>query len=223
MQIIVVGGGKIGYYLTLDLLQKGHEVAVVDYNREWCEELAKKLSCPVIYGNGADVETLREAGASRANVLAAVTNNDHDNLVSCLLAKREFEVPRTIARTNNPRNEPLFRQLGVDVTVSSTLVISKLIEHELLTDAMRTLLMLKEGHLEIVEIKIPPGAPVVEKSVADFGPHLPKDCLLVAVIRGEQPLIPRGDTVFRAGDTVLAMTSPEQVDTLRQVILGDEE
>ncbi|HUS13979.1 MAG TPA: TrkA family potassium uptake protein, partial [Chloroflexia bacterium] len=117
MYVIVVGGGKVGYYLTKTLVNEGYEILLIERNSAKVNIYRDRFGAVVMQGDGAEVTTLEEAGAGRANVVIAVTGDDEDNLVICQVAKRRFNVPRVIARINNPKNEQIFRLLGIDATV----------------------------------------------------------------------------------------------------------
>ena len=120
MYIIVVGGGKVGYYLTKTLVNEGYEVLLIEKNSRKADIYSERFGSVILEGDGAESTTLEAAGIGRADVVIAVTGEDEDNLVICQTAKKRFNVPRTIARVNNPKNEEIFKKLGIDVTVSST-------------------------------------------------------------------------------------------------------
>ena len=155
MYIIVVGGGKVGYHLTKALLAEGHEVLIIEKDRSRVEFICSELGSICLLGDGCEASTLAEAGTVRADMLIAVTGDDEDNLVSCQVAKHKFKVPRTIARSSNPKNETLFHMLGVDFTVSSTNVIMENIQQEVPTHILTHLLTIQDKGIELVEIKIP--------------------------------------------------------------------
>jgi trk system potassium uptake protein TrkA len=157
------------------------------------------------------------AGFGRADMVIAVTGDDEDNLVTCQVAKAKFKVPRTIARINNPKNEEIFKKLGIDTTVSATTAILSQIEQELPTHPLIPLLTLKGGGLEIVEVKVPENSAVVGKRIADV--LLPQQSLIALVVDEDgEPKVPRADTVLRAGDEVVAVTRTENEDALRAVL-----
>src|SRR3990172_858618 len=160
MYTIVVGGGKVGYYLARELLDEGHEVLIIEKDAGKCERIAEELGDIALRGDGCEASTMEMAGFGRADMVIAVTGDDEDNLVSCQVAKVKFAVPRTIARINNPKNEDIFKRLGIDTTVSATAAILAHIEQELPTHPLIPLLTLSGG-LEIVGLKIPPTAAVV--------------------------------------------------------------
>jgi trk system potassium uptake protein TrkA len=123
MYIIVVGGGRLGYYLLKALLNEGHEVLVLEKDKSICKTITDELGSVCFRGDGCEAATLAEVGAGRADMVVSVTGDDEDNLVSCQVAKHKYNVPRTVARIRNPQNADFFKKLGVDVTVSTTNII----------------------------------------------------------------------------------------------------
>jgi trk system potassium uptake protein TrkA len=221
MRVIVVGGGKVGYYLVRTLREKKHEVSVIERNPERAAFLAEQLSVLVILGDGTDPAHLADAGADRADVVATVTGLDEVNLVACQVARQEFGVARTIARVNNPKNEQILQRLGVDIAVSSTSAISRLIEREASMDALKELLTLEKGQAVLVEATLEPGDPGAGRAVSELAHDLPPDSVLVAVVRGEKIVFPRGETVLLPHDGVLALTSAGAKKALTRALVGD--
>ena len=220
MYIIVVGGGSLGYYLTKALLEEGQEVLIVERDAALSESIKAELGGVCMHGDGCETTTLGEAGTGRADILIAVTGDDEDNLVACQVAKHRFNVPRTIARVRNPKNEAVFKKLGVDVTVISTNIILEHIEHELPTHALTRLMTISDKGLEIVEVKIPPESTSVGQPIGELA--LPKSSTLSLIIRKNQkPIIPRSNTVLKEGDQVIALVPPESVTDLRAILRGD--
>jgi len=148
MYIVVIGGGKVGYHLTKSLLNEGQEVLVIEKDRDKAARITRALGATAIHGDGAEVDTLESAGVERADVVAAVTGHDEDNLIISQVAKRRFDVPRTVARINNPRNEFIFEQLGIDATVSATQVILSVVQQSIPDHPFVHLLTLQEGGVE---------------------------------------------------------------------------
>ncbi len=219
MYIIVVGGGKVGYYLTKSLLEQGHEVLVIEEDPRKCAMLTDELGANVLQGDGCDASSMAKAGMGRADVVAAVTGDDEDNLVVCQVAKHKFHVPRTIARINNPKNERIFHKLGIDVTVSSTELILSQIEQVIPAQSLVNLLSLRSVGVNFVELELPPDSPALGRPLRELG--IPDDCILALVIRqGKEAMIPYGDTVLEAGDQVIAVTSEASEETLRQILFG---
>jgi len=216
MYIIVVGGGKVGYYLTQALLSEGHEVLVLEKDAKKCELIAEQLGSVCTRGDGCEARTLAEAGTERADMFIAVTDGDEDNLVACQVAKHKFKVQRTIARINNPKNEALFKKLGIDVTVSSTNLILEHIQEEVPTHPLVHLLTLKGGALEIVEVKIPPDSSVVGKRMREI--VFPPDSVICLMIGRRGAQVPTGDTILEADAQVVAVTRPEVEGALRAAL-----
>ncbi len=220
MYMIVVGGGRVGYYLTKALLNEGHEVLIVEKDAGICETIVDELGSICLRGDGCEVTTLAEVGADRADMLIAVTGDDEDNLVACQLAKHKFHVPRTISRIRNPQNETLFKKLGIDVTISSTNVILEHIEEKVPTHPLTHLLSIEDRGLEIVEVKIPAKSATVGKMVKEL--NLPPESVLSLIIhKGRKPAIPTIDSVLQAEDQIIAITPPEVEGALRATLRGD--
>jgi trk system potassium uptake protein TrkA len=219
MYVIVVGGGKVGYYLAKSLLEEKQEVLIIEQDAQRCQALSDELGVNVMLGDGCEASTMEEAGMGRADVVVAVTGDDEDNLVVCQVAKQKFNVARTVARLNNPKNEKIFRRLGIDVTVSSTELILSQIERVIPAQPLVHLLSLKNVGVSFVELEVPPGSPAEGRPLRELG--IPDDCIFPLVIRGgDQAIIPYGDTELHAGDHVVAVTSEASAGTLRRIIRG---
>jgi trk system potassium uptake protein len=218
MYIIIVGAGKVGYFLAKRLCQNKHGVSIVEKDKTTCEEIAKELDLMVIRGDGCDPQILEQAGAARADVVAAVTGDDEDNLIICQLAKELFHVKRTVGRVNNPQNEQTFSELGVDVPMNSTEIIAKIIEEEASFSDFVSLLSFKRGKLAIVRVDLPKESPVIDKQVKDI--QWPENSVLLSVVRQDDVVIPRGDTVLMAGDDVIALTMVGNESQLSNLLAG---
>ncbi|MBN2848013.1 MAG: NAD-binding protein [Coriobacteriia bacterium] len=220
MYVVINGGGKVASYLARQLLERGHGVALIEKRDEVAQKLATELPGDplIIHGDGCDSMYQEDAGVSRADVFVAATGDDDDNLVACQLAKVAFGVPRTVARVNNPKNESIFHALGIEA-ISSTTIISRLIEEEATIGDIRTLMALRKGDMAIVEIELPVDRCVVcGKKVADL--NLPVDCILVALIRGDDVIPVHGDTEMEPGDTVIAFTNVQHERALKKALTG---
>jgi trk system potassium uptake protein TrkA len=213
MYIIVGGGGDIGYYLTKNLLKRGHEVLLLEKSQARYQTLKEELGQAVVRGDACEARTMEEVGVSRADLVIAVTGDDEDNIVICQMAKRHFKVDRTIARLNNPKHEEVFRKLGID-TVSPTQAILSMIEAELPSTHYVPLMTLKNAGLEIIEMRIPADSPIVGKMLRDI--NLPRSCNLALIIRDKQFIIPNAETSIDADDEVYALASREGEEALRQ-------
>ena len=218
MYIIIVGGGKIGHFLGKRLLEDKHTVVVIERNPSLCEELAKDLDTLIINGDGCDPQFLEQAGIERAEVVAAVTGDDEDNLVICQLAKEKYNMHRTVSKVNDPKNEHTFSQLGVDVPVDATAIIAKIIEEEVSFADFVNLLSFKRGKLAIVRVDLPEDSPVVNKSLETI--KLPPDSVFVSIIRGEEVIVPKGNTVLKPQDDIIALTLIENEQQLLNTLLG---
>jgi len=219
MYIIVIGGGKVGYYLARTLLDEGHEIVVVEKDTARTEFICNELGSVCVRGDGCEVATLTEVGTGRAEMFIAVTGDDEDNLVACQVAKHKFNVPRTVARINNPKNEAIFKELGIDVAVSSTNIILESIQEEVPTHSLTHLLDIRERGLEIVELKIPADAKTVGKKVKDI-PLPPKSRLFLIIPKKEKPRLPTASTILQAEDQIIAVTTPESEEALRTALRG---
>lgn len=220
MYIIIGGGGKVGVSLAKKLLEKGHRVTVIERNREKCERMAEEIpSALVIHGDACDVKYLEEARIDVADVLAAVTGDDDDNLVMAQLAKEAYHVRRAVARVNDPRNERIFQALGIDA-LSSTTIITRLIEEETLIGDVITLQALKKGGLALVEMDLPDTAPVAGKKVEEL--KFPRGVVIVSILRNDEVIVPRGSTTLEGGDVVIALTTPEKEPALRDALFGKQ-
>ncbi len=218
MFVIIVGGGKTGSHLGELLVAGGHKVVVVDRRLEVIEKLQSELPAEmVVRGDGADPKVLINVGIKTANVVAAVTGDDEDNLVVSTLARFEFHVRRVIARVNNPKNAWLFTpEMGVDVAIDQSDLMAKLIAEEMSLGDMMTLVKLRKGEVSIVEEKIEEGAPAAGKAVRDV--PLPSGCTLAAVIRKGEVLTVRGDVQLQANDEVLAVIRTDQQAELHKLL-----
>lgn len=213
MYIIIVGGGNVGYYLAKTLAAAKHEVLLLEKDRARCRTIAEELGEVVMQGDGCEVAQQVEAGFGRADAVVAVTGSDDDNLVVCQMAKMEHDVPRTISRVNDPRNEKLFRKLGVNATVSSTKIIYNLLEQEVGSSDVIPLAALQQGNLEIVDIEIGERSPVLGRDIISL--PLPQEALVISVIRDGHALLPAGARQFVLGDSVIALVNAETEHVLR--------
>jgi len=218
MYLIVVGGGKVGYYLTRTLISEGHEVTLIEQRRSRVARLITEFGEAVVVGDGCEIRVMEDAGAARADCVVAVTGHDEDNIVICQMAQRYFGVPRQIARVNNPENEEIFHLLGINETVASTRIIYSLIDQEVETGESLLLTALKRGNIVIASVDIPDGSPAVGKMVKDI--HLPGECVLAAIIRQDHILLPSGTTEIEPNDTVIAVAEPDSQHVLREVLVG---
>jgi trk system potassium uptake protein len=218
MYVVIMGGGRIGRYIARDMSDKGHEVTVLEKVAGRCEALVSESDILVIEGDAGDVRYLEQAHTDRADVFVATTHEDDDNLVACQLAKIEFGVTRAISRVNTPKNVEIFSALGIE-PVSSTRLISELLENEFSVGELIHLTSLKGGKVSLVELRIPTGhAAPPSRTLEEL--DLPHQAVIVAIFRGDQTVIPKGETTIEPGDEVVALTTPNLEARLSQALLG---
>jgi trk system potassium uptake protein TrkA len=214
MYVIVVGAGKVGWNLGRELLEKGHEVTLIEKDRNRYQTVEQELEHAVQYGDATELWVLERAGISRADMVIAVTGDDEDNVLICQVAKEKYMVEQIIARVNNPRNKQWFELLGIRPVVSATDLILRLIEHEVPKYGLVHLLDLPQERLEIIELLLGEDSPVAGQRVGDL--ELPEGSLLISVLRDGTGFVPGPDTVLEAGDEVLAVLDPGLEEELKE-------
>jgi trk system potassium uptake protein TrkA len=219
MFAIVGGGGKVGYYLAKELIEQGHEVLILEQDAKRADIISNELGNVVMVGDGCEARVLAEAGTERADLMLAMTGDDEDNLVMCQVAKKRFSVARTIARINNPKNQEIFRLLGIDATVSATDVVLSVIEQEIPHENLIPLMRLRYADVELVEADIDGDSQLVGKELRSL--PLPQESTIAIIIREGQPMFPTGSTVLEKGDQVLALTRSAHEEELRQLFFAD--
>lgn len=216
--ILISGGGKVGVNLARELYESGHEVALIERDPVRAVALSAKLDCQIYVGDSSTHDVLEGADAARARVFVAATGSDQDNLIACEVAKKVFGIQKTIARASNPKNEEVMARLGVDSTVSSTAIIQQVIERELPTVRIKTLLSLQSGAFQILEYPLDATSPANGRMVREI--ELPHETNLIAILRGNTMVVPRGETVLADGDVVVALVNTEREAGLRLALLG---
>lgn len=217
MFVIIAGGGRTGAQLANLLISQDHEVCLIENRPDVLERIHQELPTEaIIEGDPLDVHVLEQAEIRRADALAACTTTDEMNLSLCYLARERYKVPRTIARVNNPRDAWLFdSKFHVDVAVNQAEILASLIQEEMSLGDMITLLKLRRGNYSLVEEKILPGARAIGMAIKDLG--LPEHCVIAAIIRKGEVMIPRGVTMFEVGDEILAVTDSEGTASLAKL------
>jgi trk system potassium uptake protein TrkA len=221
MRIVLSGAGAVGKHLAADLTGRGHEVTLIEQNPRTLEE-AKEWAptAAFLLGDACEPWVLEKADLSTADVVVAVTGDDEDNLVTSLLSKQEYGVPRVLARVNHPDNEWLFtEQWGVDAAVSPPHILTAMVEEEVTVGDLVRLLPLERGRISIVELTVPEDSPNAGRPIYEL--RLPPDSAIVAIIRESHVVIPQLESVISGGDEILALSVPEAEDALRQAILGE--
>jgi len=219
MYVIIVGGGNTGSYLAKLLLEAGHTIRVIEERTSVLEKIKSEIPVEdILAGDGSSPQMLELAGVHQANVLAAVTGNDETNLVITSLARFEFNVPRVIARLNNPKNAWLFTpEMGVDVFLNQADILARLVAEEMSLGDMMTLLKLRKGEYSLIEEKVHPLSPAAGNNLRDL--PIPSECVIVAIIRKSRLIIPHGDTVLQPADEVLALVHASDMSQLA-LLLG---
>ena len=214
MFVIVVGGGKVGRYLINDLLKKGNKVVLIEHDQEKGAKIKEKYGVEVIWGDGSEQKVLEKAGIEDCEAVLAVTEDDQDNLVICQLAERKYNIPRTFTRVNTPGNEKLFNWLGVNVAVSSASILSALLDQEVTSKDLEVFFNKGQDNLKLVKITVPEDSPLVNKKLKDI--DLPLESVLVTILRGDKPIVPRGNTRILGMDMILALAEGD----LKEELLG---
>jgi trk system potassium uptake protein len=221
MYALIVGAGKVGWNLARELVDKDHEVTVVEASRRRYETVEEELEHAIQYGDGTELWVLERAGIQRADLVVAVTGDDEDNILICQVATEKYGVDRVVARCNNPRNLQHFELLGIKPAVSATDLILRLIEHEVPKYGLVHLLDLKEERLEIIEMEVGEGSPADGVQIADLG--LPDGSLVISVLRDGGGFVPVGDSVVRAGDEVLLVLDIGLEEAVTERFVGRSE
>jgi trk system potassium uptake protein TrkA len=219
VKVVITGAGKVGRHLARDLAERGHEVTVIEQDKNVATRAAMEVpdSVNVLLGDACEPYVLEEAKLGEADVIVAATGDDEDNLVTSLLAKQEFAVPRVLARVNHSSNEWMFsEQWGVDAAVSPPHILTALVEEAVTVGDVVRLLKLERGKVALVELTLEPGSKVVGRPLYEL--RLPLDSAIVAIVREEHVVIPQPETVFAEGDEIMAIARPEAEDDLRRVL-----
>jgi trk system potassium uptake protein TrkA len=208
MRVAIAGAGNVGTYIAGDLREAGHEVLLLEKNVDLVRKLRDTLDVEWVPADACEVSSLQRAGLDQVDVMVAATGDDEDNLVISLLAKQEFAVPRVVARINHPKNQWLFNESwGVDVSVSTPHLLTALVEEAVSVGSLVRLLQLQGGEARLVEVTLAGDSPADGKAIVDLG--IPRDATVVAVIRKDHVIVPRGDTTLYAGDEVVALVTPD--------------
>lgn len=205
MKTIIVGGGKLGYNLFKMLRERKHDVTLIERNKEMCEKIAEDFWVDIFYGDGTDLDVLKEAGIEDAEIMVAVTGNDEDNLVICKIAKVISSNMKTIARVNNPKNSKMFELLGIDNTVCSTDVIANLIEYAMEREDYRIISTFEKGHMIMAEFVMKSSVIWCNRMVQEL--VLPDECVIVSLLRADKIIYPRGNTLIEADDKVILIAN----------------
>jgi len=220
MYILIAGGGKVGRYLTEALVEDGYEVLLIEKIKAKVDLYTEQLGGVVVQGDACEAQVLAEAGVARADVVIAVTGDDEDNLVICQMAKRKFGIDRVIARVNNPKNEKIFKRLGIEATISHTNAIMDIIEQQLPTHSLCNLLKLRDSNLELLDIVLENDSPALNRPINSLS--LPPETSILIILRNGKVVVPRGDLVLGIKDEVLVIGPKSAESLLRLNLVGVE-
>ncbi|MET0421090.1 MAG: TrkA family potassium uptake protein [Acidimicrobiia bacterium] len=219
MRVAIAGAGNVGLFIANDLVANGHDVLIIEQEAAVARRAESADGLEWHVADACEVSELRAAGLERCDVVVAATGDDEDNLVISLLAKQEFAVPRVIARVNHPKNEWLFNEnWGVDLSVSTPHLITALVEEAVSVGRLVRILQFEGGQARLVEVTLAEDSPVIDKALKDV--DVPRNATVVAIVRHEHVVMPRGDSIFEAGDEVLAMVTPDSEDEVRRILTG---
>lgn len=220
MRVAIAGAGSVGTAIARDLEANGHEVLVLELDPQLVEQRRNELpGVQWIAADACEVTSLDAAGFASVDVVVAATGDDEDNLVVSLLSKQEFAVPRVVARVNNSKNQWLFNESwGVDVSVSTPQLLTALVEEAVSVGSLVRLLQFQGGAAHLVEITLAPDSPAAGVAIADLG--VPRDATVVAVVRRDRLVVPRGDTVLQSGDEVLVLVTGEAEQTVHALFIS---
>ncbi len=219
MRVAIAGAGNVGLFIANDLRAADHDVLIIEQNPTVVKRAQGAEGIEWYVADCCEVNSLRAAGLESCDVVVAATGDDEDNLVVSLLAKQEFAVPRVIARVNHPKNEWLFNEnWGVDLSVSTPHLITALVEEAVTVGRLVRILQFEGGQARLVEVRLAENSPVIDRALKDI--DVPRNATVVAIVRDEHVVMPRGDSVFEAGDEVLAMVTPESEDEVRRILTG---
>lgn len=219
MFVLIIGAGKVGLNLARELMEKDHEVALIECDRARYLKVENEYEHVVQYGDGTELWVLERSGIERADMVIAVTGDDEDNILIPQVAKDKYGVERIITRVNNPRNLQHFELLGVQPAVSATDLILRLIEHEVPKYGLVHLLDLPQEKLEIIEIEVTKKAEAAGKKVADI--KIPEGSLVISVLREGTGFVPKDDTKVREGDEVLVVCNHDIEEDIRKYFAGE--
>ncbi len=220
VKVAIAGGGSVGTAIAADLHDNGHDVMVFEQDPDLVERLRPTLDITWIAADACEVSSLEAAGLATVDVVVAATGDDEDNLVVSLLAKQEFAVPRVVARVNHPKNQWLFNESwGVDVSVSTPQLLTALVEEAVSVGSLVRLLQFQGGAAHLVEITLAEDSPANDIALADL--NFPRDATVVAVVRSERLIVPKGNTVLQSGDEVLALVTADAEDDVHAALIAE--
>ena len=222
MRVVIAGGGSVGRFIAEQLQDAGHHVLIIDQDPTVVkrhQSAGEPRGVAWFQADACEVTQLAEAKLSEADVMAAVTGDDEDNLVISLLSKQEFGVPRVVARVNNPKNEWMFNEMwGIDVAVSTPHLLTALVEEAVSVGTFVRLLSFEGGRAKLAEVTLDEKSLAIDKEIQELS--LPRDSTVVAVVRAGRVIVPRGDTMVRVADEVIVLVTEDSEDDVRHILTG---
>ncbi len=218
MNIMIIGGRERAKFLVKSFISKGHTVTVINEDYELCEKLSRKYKANFVYGDGTKPHVLEDAGIVYSDILIALTPKDQDNLVVCQLAKKVYGVNKTFATVNDPKNIELFKKFGIDTVISTTSIISSIIEQRIFIDDISNLVPIEEGKVALMELEIHQDYPIVGKKLKDI--NLPDQSIIGCIIRKGDAVIPKGDSAMLVGDKLIVFSLPDVQSEVIKIITG---
>jgi len=218
MNIIIVGGGKKIHFLTKSFVSKGYNVTIVNDDYDYCKKLDKMHDANIVYGDGTKPYILEDAGIAYCHMIIALTPKDPDNLVICQIAEKMYNVKKTFTIVSDPQNIDIFKKLGIDTVISTSDIISSLIEQRVTIDDINNLVPMEEGKITIMEVDINPDNPIIGHALSDV--KLPEESIIGCIIRGDSAVIPRGNTRIAESDRLIILSLPGIQSEVLKVIRG---
>jgi len=215
MYIVIVGGGRVGRDLVDLLLEEGHDIVLIESRAKASNDIAEQYDIMVIHGDATDLKTLGEANIRDADAFVSVTGDDTTNLVACQLAQKLYDVKKTVARVNDPKNEEVFLKLGIDRAISTTRASAIYIKNQV--SDMATLLSLGDYSARFLELTVPPGSKAEGRKIMEL--KLPRSCTFISIMRDNKMVIPEGSTIVLAGDKISALVDNTVVKSVKELIL----
>ncbi len=218
MRIILIGGGKLAYFLAKRFASKGYHLTIINNDATEATTLSRQLKATVILGEGSNPQTLKEAGAYQANVVLSLTSQDQDNLIACQIAQKKYGVPRTVALVNDPENRAIFEKLGISVAFSATEIITSLIEQQTSAEEITNLLPVAEGKVNVTEVALTEDSPGLGKKLQEL--QLPTGTLIACILRQGEVIVPGGQTSLEVKDRLILLSQPDNYGQLMRMLVG---
>lgn len=221
MNIIIAGEGEEIHFLIKSFLSKGHDITFINKNKEYCNKIARTYDeINVVYGDPSKPNILEEIDAFHGDLLISMKQKDQDNLIICQLAKNKFKIPKTLAVVKDPKNIEIFKKLGLDTVISTTSIISSIIEQKVSIEEITKLIEVEEGKASIIEIRITTKSSIIGRKLKDI--PIPKTAVIGCITRKNNPIIPRGNTTILEDDKLIIISLLDQEQKLLKILKGSD-